>query len=213
MKCEYCGNNLQIEDQVCPFCGKPNPFARQHQKEMAKFSRKFEKTRADVLEESARFNKKTVRITILAVLVALAAVFAFLCAKADDIRYDRQEREIERNAAAISRSIDAMMEARDYCGLYRYVSVNRYSYTDALRDYDAVISVSMYYDRFYEQLMIRKAINTTRWRSCWRTSPARSAGSMSPCRRTSTIRRCTRWRRWPTWRAPAIPSRRCCRAI
>ena len=157
MKCEYCGNNLQIEDQVCPFCGKPNPFARQHQKEMAKFSRRFEKTRADVLEDSARFNKKTVRITILAVLVALAAVFAFLCAKADDIRYDRQEREIERNAAAISRSIDAMMEARDYCGLYRYVSVNRYSYTDALRDYDAVISVSMYYDRFYEQLMMLNA--------------------------------------------------------
>ena len=157
MKCEYCGNNLQIEDKVCPFCGKPNPFAKQHQKEMDRFSRKFEKTRADVLEQSARFNRKTVRITILAVLVALCAVLAFLCARADDIRYDRQERAVERKAPQIRAAVDEMMEAGDPCGLYRYVSVNHYSYTDALREYDAVISVSMYYDHFYEYLMTLNA--------------------------------------------------------
>ena len=157
MKCEYCGNNLQIEDRVCPFCGKPNPFAKQHQKEMDRFSRKFEKTRADVLKESARFNRKTVRITILSVLVALCAVFALLCARADDIRYDRQEKAIEQDAPQIRKTIDEMMEAGDPCMLYRYVSVNRYSYSDALREYDAVISVSLYYDRFYENLMMLNA--------------------------------------------------------
>ena len=34
MKCEHCGYNLQLEDRFCPYCGKPNPFAAQHQREM-----------------------------------------------------------------------------------------------------------------------------------------------------------------------------------
>ncbi len=157
MKCEYCGNNLQIEDKVCPFCGKPNPFAKQHQKEMDRFSKKFEKTRADVLEQSARFNRRTVRITILAILVALCAVFAFLCVRADDIRYARQEKAVENNARSISAKIEDFMKEGDCSGLYRYLSVNRYSYSDALQEYDAVYSVAMYYDRFYENLMILNA--------------------------------------------------------
>ena len=157
MKCEYCGNNLQIEDKVCPFCGKPNPFAKQHQREMARFSKKFEETRSDVLEQSARFNRRTVRITILAVLVALCAVLAFLCAKGDDIRYARQEKAIEKDAAKHSAALDKLIEAKDYSGLYHYLTDNRYSYSDGLRQYDAVYSASMYYKHFYEYVMILNA--------------------------------------------------------
>ena len=85
MKCQHCGNNLNIEDRFCPYCGQPNPFAVKHQEEMDRYEKDYQETKEDVLEQSSRFNRHTVRITIIAVLVALIAVTCFLLAKADDI--------------------------------------------------------------------------------------------------------------------------------
>lgn len=154
MKCEHCGNNLQIEDSFCPYCGQPNPFAVRHQKEMQHFTREFQKTRQDVLEQSSRFNRRTVRITILAILVAACAVMAFLCASSDEIRYRREEKKIEAEAEKHAAAIDTLMEQRDYAAVHAYMDRNHLSYTRALDEYDAVYLTSMYYTRLYENLMI-----------------------------------------------------------
>ena len=76
MKCQHCGNNLNIEEIFCPYCGQPNPFAVKHQEAMRRFEKDYERTKKDVLEQSTRFNRHTVRITILAVLLALIAATA-----------------------------------------------------------------------------------------------------------------------------------------
>ena len=157
MKCEHCGYNLQIEDRYCPYCGQPNPFARQHQKEMDRFSKQFEETRDDVLEQASRFNRRTVRITILAVLTALCAVMAFLCVRADDIRWMREERAVERNADTHRAVIEEKMREKDFSGLYHYMSDNRLSYADVLREYDAVYMTSYYYRYFLEDLSMLTA--------------------------------------------------------
>ena len=154
MKCEHCGCNLQIEDSFCPYCGQPNPFAVRHQKEMQHFSREFQKTKQDVLEKSSRFNRRTVRITITAVLIAACAVMAFLCASADDIRYMQIEKRIAAEAQQYKAEINELMEKRDYTGLYNYMEHNQLSYSRALREYDAVYLTSMQYTRLYENLMI-----------------------------------------------------------
>jgi len=154
VKCEHCGYNLQIEDSFCPYCGQPNPFAVRHQKEMQHFSREFQKTKQDVLEKSSRFNRRTVRITITAVLIAACAVMAFLCAAADDIRYMQNEKKIEAEAQHHKAEINTLMEERDYAGLYNYMDRNHLSYSQALREYDAVYLTSMQYVRLYENLMI-----------------------------------------------------------
>ena len=161
MKCEHCGNNLQMEDSFCPYCGQPNPFAVRHQKEMQHFKREFQKTRQDVLAQSSRFNRHTVRITILAILIAACAFMAFLCAKADDIRYNRIEKRIEAEAKQHSAAIDALMEERDFAGVYSYMDRNHLSYTRAFDEYDAVYMVSLYYTRLYENLMmlLLKSVN------------------------------------------------------
>ena len=157
MKCEYCGNNLKLEDKFCPFCGKPNRLAQQHQQEMQRFSREFRKTKADVLEQSSRLNRRTVRITILAILAAMCAGMAFLCVKADDIRWRRIEKQIEANADVHQKELDRLMEERDYTGVYMYYDRNRLNYvpsrTSPLHDYEAACYASRHYNRVYEDIM------------------------------------------------------------
>lgn len=156
MKCEHCGSNLNIEDKFCPYCGKPNPYAKLHQKEMERFARDYKETKEDVLEQSSRFNKRTVRITILAVLIALIAVFGILTAMADDIRYWQEERNIAANAPKYVGEIEKYMEDRDYTGLYYFFTEKHISYSTPLQEYDAVFSGTQRYRMFYENLILLK---------------------------------------------------------
>lgn len=153
MKCEHCGSNLNIEDKYCPFCGVPNPFAQEHQKEMEKFSKDYQKTKKDVLEQSTRFNKRVMRITVLAVLVALCAVMAVLCVKADDIRWWRMEKDIEAQAEVHATQLDELMEMRDYLGFEYYFRETDLSFSDSFREYSAAEDATWRYRRFYEDLL------------------------------------------------------------
>ena len=153
MKCEHCGYSIQIEDRYCPYCGQPNPFAVQHQREMQRFSSEFRKTREDVLEQSSRLNRRTVRITILAVLVAACAVMAFLCVRADEIRWLKMERQAAAEAPKHRKVLEEMINERRYADLYFYMDQNRLSFSETFREYDAVYMTSMDYAMFYEDLM------------------------------------------------------------
>lgn len=157
MKCPHCGNNLNIEDKFCPYCGQPNTFAVKHQEEMERYERDYKKTKKDVLEETSRFNRHTVRITIIAVLVALIAVTCFLFAKADDIRWWQMERKIDTEAPMHRAALDEIIADRDYMMLYSYMSRNRITYTRSLREYDAVYDTTSRYRMFYENLMTLQA--------------------------------------------------------
>ncbi len=157
MKCQHCGNNLNIEDRFCPYCGEPNPYAVKHQKEMDRFEKDYRETKKDVLEQSSRFNRHTVRITILAVLVALIALTAFMIAKADDIRWWQEERKVASQADLHSARIDELMEERNYDGVYAYMNRNRLTYSSSLRKYDAVYETSTNYKMFYDNLLSLQA--------------------------------------------------------
>ena len=161
MKCKHCGNNLNIEDKFCPYCGSPNPFAKKHQQEMDRFARDYEETKQDVLEETSRFNRRTVRITVIAVMIALIAVMCLLLAMSDDIRYWREERNIAAHVSEYSEAISGLMEERDYISVYSYMSRNHLTYINDLRKYDAVYDTSMHYRFFYDDMMylrLKKAI-------------------------------------------------------
>ena len=153
MKCQYCGANLQIEDAVCPHCGRENPHYIRHRSDMAAYQADYSATKEEVLQNASRLSRKTVRITVIAVLVALCAVAAVFCFKADDLQWARREREVARNKAAFETQIRAYMQEGDPVALYRYASRNRLNYTDALREYDKVFTVSSGYSMFYEYAM------------------------------------------------------------
>ena len=149
MKCQHCGNNLNIEENFCPYCGQPNPFAVKHQEAMRRFEKDYE-----------RFNRHTVRITILAVLLALIAATAFLLVKADDIRWWRMEKRVEAQADRHREAIGRLMDERNYLGVYSYISKNDIRFTDTFREYDAVSDSTFQYRQFYSNLMMLQAKKT-----------------------------------------------------
>ena len=52
MKCRYCGSNLGIEDEYCPYCGKVNDQAAGHQAVMKDYLNEFERTKTEAKVKS-----------------------------------------------------------------------------------------------------------------------------------------------------------------
>ncbi|MCR5507515.1 MAG: zinc ribbon domain-containing protein [Lachnospiraceae bacterium] len=152
MKCESCGHNLSLEDKICPYCGKENKFAKKHNKDMAKFEKDYNSVKSEVLENSRRFNTLTVRITIIAVLIALTAVMAVCIGNSFDIRYAREQKIISRNSAGFREEIYKFIDERDYCRLYFFYRTNRLEYSDNFMDLYITSTSSTCYIRLLEGL-------------------------------------------------------------
>lgn len=154
MKCKYCGNNLNIEDKFCPYCGRPNPFAQKHQEEMERYEKDYSETKKDVLEKSRRLNRKTVMITVIAVLIALIASCCFVLSRTSDIRYDMLKKAQAKEFPTHSAEIERLMDERDYLAVNAYVEENQLSYITTYEDaYSCVMNASNYYKYFYVYLM------------------------------------------------------------
>lgn len=150
MKCEFCGNNLGIEDEVCPACGKANSFANKHTKDMKKFKSRYDSTRDEVMENSRRFNKMTVRITTVSVLVTLITISLILLGNNYEIKKLREESRIEKNKAEYTAQLDKLIEERDYSGVYMYSSAKKLSYSDQMDEYRIICEISRSYWNYLE---------------------------------------------------------------
>ncbi|MCR5733122.1 MAG: zinc ribbon domain-containing protein [Lachnospiraceae bacterium] len=152
MKCEHCGNNLGLEDLVCPYCGTENKMAKQHNTDMKRFSADYASTKQDVISNSRRFNAFTVRITIIAVLVTLIAVMVIALCNSYDIRSARQEKIIAANENKYRDDLDKLIDERDYLGLSYYSRINNIRYSDSLEDLYMIFTVSSVYESFMHDM-------------------------------------------------------------
>lgn len=152
MKCKYCGSNLTIDDEKCPFCGKDNPFAVKHREEMKFFSKKFQKTQNDVIEKTNRFNGWTVRITVIAVLVALNVILLFMLANKWEIRAFFENRKIEEHLNVHISKMKELEEKRDYIGFSQYYNSNRLSLNKHFDEYEVLHTVCNNYEFLYQYL-------------------------------------------------------------
>ena len=146
MKCKNCNANLQIEDEKCPFCGAENPFAKQHRADMKKYAGEFNSTRSEVLANSRRFNRYTVKITIIAVLVALCAVAMILVLNTYKAKEYLREKKIEHNKTEHINRITELLDEGNYIGASNYVDAHSLSYVDPLMSYSRLFSVLRYYN-------------------------------------------------------------------
>ena len=152
MKCEYCGNNLGIEDAGCPYCGKENRFVKKHMGDMRKYSADYESTRKEVLGNSRKFNNMTVRITVIAVLVALIAATAVARTQSYEIRDAREERQVAKHADEYRVKLDKLIAERDYLGVFYYCQANRITFSDTLSEYYYIAESSRSYNSFMEYM-------------------------------------------------------------
>ena len=71
MKCKYCGSNLGIEDEFCPYCGKVNKKAAKYLAEKNKYLNEYEQTKTEVKKKSISAGRMGRLIVIGLMLVAI----------------------------------------------------------------------------------------------------------------------------------------------
>ena len=153
MKCQYCGVNLAIEDEKCPFCGEPNPFMIKHRSEMKQFTKEFEKTRTEVIEKSNRFNSWTIRVTVIAVLVALNVTVLLMFSRAWDIQKLLRAREINKNFMKHKATMEQQEEDREYIALAEYYDTYYLRSNKAFEHYEKVYYACQNYEYFCTYLL------------------------------------------------------------
>lgn len=62
MKCKYCGADLTMEDEVCPFCHNPNPYYVKHREDMHRYEQDYQETKSDVYETAGKTSRKATQI-------------------------------------------------------------------------------------------------------------------------------------------------------
>lgn len=68
MKCDFCGANLTIDDEVCPYCHTPNTHYVKHREDMHRYEQDYQSTKTEVYETAGKISKKATQIAVLAVL-------------------------------------------------------------------------------------------------------------------------------------------------
>lgn len=153
MKCKYCGNNLTIDDDKCPFCGQTNTYAEKHRKQMHYFKGRFSKTEKNVLETSRRFNVFTVKVTVIAVLVALNVTVLLLLANEYELRRLLIRRDIKKNMKEYEETIKEYEEDGNYLMLGKYFRRKKLSYHERFNEYEVIGEACDTYGNAYNLMM------------------------------------------------------------
>ena len=136
---------MGLEDEFCPYCGKPNPYAKQHQQEIRKYQRSYRETQQEVLKKSRRFAAYAAKLTVLAALLAANLVVVILAVRAWDIGYSFREKKIEAESPIHRDAMEEFLAQGDYAGFAGYMSANGVSMAESLEEYSALYRVSSRY--------------------------------------------------------------------
>lgn len=157
MKCSNCGNNLTLEQAFCPYCGTKNIQAQKHAMEMERYSKSFEETQKDVLENSKHFKALTIKCTIIAILGLLIVLTIMALQNNYEIRRFFTEKTLKRDYEKYAGQMQKYEEERKYLEIREYMNQNDLEYSDLFREYTSVYNVSSAYYTYmmYLHLLIR----------------------------------------------------------
>lgn len=153
MKCPNCGSNLTIDDAKCSFCGGDNPFAVQHRKEMRRFTKEFNKTKADVMQKSQRLHHWAAKITLIAVLLAVNLLIIVFNMDSYSVEHFFTTRKIAANYEKHAAKLAEYEATGNYIALSEYYAANDLYYSDLFDEYQKVYYVCNYYGDLYEYIM------------------------------------------------------------
>ncbi len=158
MKCKYCGSNLGIEDEYCPYCGKLNDQAAGHQAVMKEYRDEYEKTKSDVKVKS-RLAGRTGRLVVIgAMLVVIAAMGVSIGVNSDvenreQKKQNRVAKEVESKADSISATLKELEDNRDYLGMSYYSLNYRLRSEEKYSDYSRVFTAAIDYNAIYDDII------------------------------------------------------------
>ncbi|MCR5508032.1 MAG: zinc ribbon domain-containing protein [Lachnospiraceae bacterium] len=158
MKCRYCGSNLGIEDEVCPYCGKVNSQAAGHLAEMKKTRDEFESAKRSAAK-GTKINGRIARLIVIAVMIVATMVMLGVTSRYSDVstRIERNEARIkkaaDRNKDDISATLKELEKNREYLAMDCYVLEHRLRSNDDYNDYARVFTAAISYSVIYEDIL------------------------------------------------------------
>ena len=151
MKCKKCGSNLDIDTAVCPYCGTPNPIAKKHREDMAKYEADYKSTKATVIGNSKHFNIKIFFIGATVVTIALFILLIILSKNSERIGFHNYTSGLRKGSAKYVEEVKKYVADSDYIGLTTLSRAKHMSFYDheALKKYYYVsLAASNYSDLF-----------------------------------------------------------------
>lgn len=153
MKCPTCGANLQIEDEKCPFCQNPNPFAVKHQQDMRHYQQEFQKTKQEVEKKTLHFNSFTARIAVIAALLVMILGMLYVIDEGPYRLWSvRVKRNISENREDYRAELAACEEAGQWREMYALYDVKSLDHTSDFQDYRVVSFVIFDYKYILNQM-------------------------------------------------------------
>lgn len=139
MKCPTCGADLQIEDEKCPFCGNPNPFAVKHQQDMRYYHQEFQKTKREVEQKTGHFTAFAAKITVTAILAVLVIVMCIMAQSGPYIIWkNRVRKDLQNNMQAYQTQMQTYEQEGDWFALYSFYDAKNLSYGESFREYRVI---------------------------------------------------------------------------
>ena len=158
MKCKYCGSNLGIEDEVCPYCGKLNEEAAGHQAVMETYREEFEKTKTEVKKKSISAGRLG-RLIVIGLMLVVILFMGISIRRNSDVEYlikkeeEQIAREVEKNRDSITAKLQEMEKNREYIALDKYNLRYRLRSNDYYEDYFRVFTATIDYTVICEDIM------------------------------------------------------------
>lgn len=154
MKCPTCGNNLQIEEETCSYCGGVNPYFASHREEMDHYRREFAHAKRQAQMRSSRFQFTTVKLSVIAILVALNLLLFFAIASVPYSLWKYTIRkDIEKNKTQYMELLKSYEENGEWIELNVLCSEKELHYDDDFDEFEAVNSAGYYYGAILSQLI------------------------------------------------------------
>ncbi|MBD5522318.1 MAG: zinc ribbon domain-containing protein [Lachnospiraceae bacterium] len=154
MKCPTCGADMQIENEKCPFCGNPNPFAIKHQQDMKYYHSEFQKTKKEVEQKTGRFTSAAVKIPVIIILAILILVVVNTRSDIEsEIRIHNIKKDVKLHEQEYREELDAYELAGDWVGLYTLFNEKRLGYVDTFEEYYTVKQAAFEYELILDDIM------------------------------------------------------------
>ncbi len=158
MKCQYCGGNLGLESEVCPFCGRENPKAEKYISTKKSYQKAFDETEK-IVKKKVKLNARTGRLLFIALMAVVVLVMTTVDSQYDDAatRIKNREKKIDRfvdkNIDSMLAKVQEMERNREYLAMEYYVLNYRLRGREEFSDYTRVFTAAISYEDVFAHIL------------------------------------------------------------